>query len=106
MFNFKIPERFLIFGRTIDVRLDPTLAHYDGHRGQWRRDGLEIRLQPSTKGVPKTRKNVEETFCHELVHAVTERVGVNLSEQEVDLVGCALYQVIQTAESNLLGPEE
>ena len=101
---FTIPRSFKLFGRTMKVRYDPALIHYDNVKGQARmRDG-EIRLQSDSAGTPQSRTQVEQTFCHELVHCILNVLAEKdlcADEPFVERFGCALHQALTTSEGDL-----
>lgn len=119
--NFKIPEKFVLFGHTYVVELDPDLYEREACYGLADEDYKIIRLQ-SKKTLTRRREitNIEgetktvdvsfdltdemliETFFHEVFHIILDAVGQNeLSENEmfVNIVGKALLEIYLTSDN-------
>ena len=47
------------------------------------------------------RQTQEETLLHEIIHALSDALGADLDEKQVNLMGAGLYQVIN--DNGLLG---
>jgi len=88
-------------GQKITVSFDPNIVNSDDARGLWRGRENKIIIHPGTKETPFPSDMVEQSFFHELVHAVLEAAELeDISKQEniVDLVGGLLHQALTTAE--------
>ncbi len=95
-----IPRKFELLGQTVYVRFDPEL---NAKRDLW---GVsiyrlnEIRIQPSTEGHRRAQDDVEQTFWHECMHFILNRLGEDelaRNEALVDRIAGAIHQVITTA---------
>jgi hypothetical protein len=118
--NFKIPEKFVLFGHTYTVALDPDLYEKEACYGLADEDYKIIRLQSKktltcsreitniageTKTVDVyfdlTDEMLVETFFHEVIHIILSAVGQNeLSENEmfVNIVAKAVLEVYLTSD--------
>ena len=101
----QIPKRFKLHGQTIEVKEDPNLldSHDWNGAASYRRG--EISILPSSPTSPRKPGQIEQTFCHELVHhlfyAANAKAGDNWlhkDEEMVDLIASLLHQAITTAE--------
>jgi len=96
----RIPKRFNIFGHTINVEYVSDLQKRDGCHGQFDTNTLVIQLQ-SRETANSCESQQEQTFYHELVHAIFHLTGyedLDKDEQLVDLIGQCLHQVAATSE--------
>lgn len=96
-----IPKSFELFGQTITVEYRRTL--YKSHKavGLWIVGKNKILLQQRTNTYEITDEQIEQTFLHELTHALLTVLGYeNLSNDEklVDLIGNGLHQVIKSVK--------
>lgn len=94
-----IPKNFTIFGQQFTVEFDPELHNREDYVGQHRPRQNKIVLSPAGPNMPVTR--MEETFIHEIVHAVLSLLSeeeLDGKEKFVDTFALALHQVIKTAE--------
>ena len=96
----RIPQRFKLFGQTIEVVDDTTLAadnqmgFADYHRGL-------VLLLPISESFRASEITREQTFCHELVHHLFRSAGVPDKlhcERTVEILGCLLHQALTTME--------
>jgi hypothetical protein len=106
--EMKIPKRFYLFGRPIEIEYrDDILNDHDCHgQASYRRD--KIILQPILPGAPQTQEQFEHTFCHELVHHITYYAGQSIhlegdkklhsEESFIDLFAALLHQALTTSQ--------
>lgn len=97
----EIPKRFKILGRDIEVKFDDTLIYSRDNRGEFRMREDVIVLQPNGTQYPILSKQAEQTFLHELVHVILERMGesdLSNNEKFVDVFAGMLHQALTTAE--------
>ena len=104
----KIPKRFKLFGRTIEVVWDqgpfierPECAAFACYRQN------RIEMNPNT-AVSGTVEQQEQNFLHELVHFITYHSGaayrgddarlMHQDEEFVDLTSQLLHQAMSTME--------
>lgn len=95
----RIPTSFQLFGQTITVRYDPTLVHETDCVGSSRYRHNTILIQPSQAGQDRLQSQIEQTFCHELVHYILRFLNeddLNKSEKFVDLFAGLLHQTFTT----------
>lgn len=87
----RIPKTFELGGMKWEVVQIENLAEL----GRCLRDVQTIQLKKNEKAATK-----EQTFCHELVHAIKYTLGEaeDHSEKEVDLMGTMLHQFLKTAK--------
>lgn len=100
-----IPQSFQLFGKTIEVTTKPDLwnAHSD-RIGQWEPLDQRIVIQADTPQMQRHRESKEQTFYHELAHALLEGAGRNeLSKDEglVDALGSLLHQFEKSKQGDL-----
>ncbi len=97
---FLIPTSFQLHGQTVTVRWDETLNSKDDARGLASFRGNEIRLQPRTDSVPAINCDIEQAFCHEMVHWILHQMDHKLNDNEafVNLFANLLHQALTTAE--------
>ena len=100
MNKIRIPKEFQIFGHIYKIKLDPSLIEKDDSVGEFDPRNYIITLQPK-KGICRNRPNThfEQTFLHELTHAVLHEIGAeNLCDDDkfVDLFSQALHQALKT----------
>lgn len=104
----RIPKRFKLFGQTIEVVFDgKPFVESDGYNGfaSYRTNRIEIR--PSTEAQPRTQTQLEQTFCHELMHyiiyhseaAITGKKDYPHQEEGfIELASHILHQALSTME--------
>ena len=99
--QFKIPKRFMSHGLFVDVVYRDNLAYERQRVGEMHLRKNEIHLQSSNDGIPRKQEQIEETFCHELMHHMFDKIGRSeLSDDEVLVENCGslLYQIFRTME--------
>ena len=111
----EIPKRFKLFGQVINVTHSKTLIHRDDACGLCSyRDNLII-LQAASDDNPLPASQIEQSFCHELMHRLFNDGGYaddRNNEDKVDMMGKLLHQFLTTAEytdkptSNLVTPRK
>jgi len=92
-----IPKKLTILGHTIKVKRVKVLPKQKDCRGLWltNKNLIYVQIQPGNVDLE------EQTFYHELVHAILDNLlYIDLSEDEnlVDRVGSALHQALKTME--------
>src|SRR5438132_6955230 len=97
----QIPSRFVLLGQHWTVAFVEDLSEQNDCVGdaQYRRN--LIRLQPNNGVVHRPQSQVEQTFLHELLHAILEALGekeLNDNEKLVDLMAGLLHQAFTSAE--------
>lgn len=93
----QIPQSFKVFGRTVYVQKSTDLALSDQALGISYSHRCRIILQAPS--AVHCDEEVEQTFCHELVHTILDQIGEEEKSQDekwVDLFGKALHQVLTT----------
>lgn len=104
----KIPKRFKLYGKTINVVYDATLLLEHGFQGaaNYRRNRIE--LLPNTDVTPISAEDEQQTFCHELMHYLvyysaaaysgSEKSEMHTDEGFIDQLGSLLHQALTTME--------
>jgi len=94
----RIPKHFTLHGQRVDVVFDSSVDFRNDNRGEAQFRVNRIALAPSSETRPMPVTQVEQTFCHELMHYISHHAGVDLDERDVDLMGHLLHQALVTAE--------
>ena len=94
----QIPKSFTLHGQRIDVIYDNAVSFRNDNRGEAQFRINKIALSPSTDDCPIPATQVEQTFCHELMHYLSHHAGLEMDEKEIDLLGNLLHQALATAE--------
>lgn len=100
--EIKIPKSFDLMGHTYKVRQVKKVDKEDSC-GEYISEKKVLRLKKVQKDYPQSM--LEETYFHELLHAVLEEceyTKLSADEKFVERVGRALHQVIKTAKYNEL----
>lgn len=96
----KIPKTFQLGGHTWQVNATNELVPSSGHLGETVFNQSRIDLHVG--GVPKN--TVEQTFCHELFHAIFHVLGedeAKSNEKLVDNLGTMLHQFLNTQKGKV-----
>lgn len=94
----KIPKRFKLHAQNIEVELDSNVDFRNDNRGEAQFRVNKIALAPHQQTHPRPQTQVEQTFCHELVHYIAHHAGVDLNERDTDVMGHLLHQALTTME--------
>lgn len=104
----RIPKRFKLLGRTIEVVENPRLMQDRNWCGAACYEEGKIELQPSSEAYKAAPDKLEQTFCHELSHFLLYHAGgtvnhelkqmAHQNEELVDLLGSLLHQALTTME--------
>lgn len=94
----KIPKRFQLHGQFVEVVFDTSIDFRNDNRGEAQFRINKISLAPSSDTHPRPVTQVEQTFCHELMHYISHHAGIEMSEREIDLMGNLLHQALITME--------
>jgi predicted SprT family Zn-dependent metalloprotease len=106
----RIPKRFKLLGRTIEVVDNPQLLQDRTWSGAADYNRDEIQLLPRSDAYVASKGKIEQTFCHELSHFLTYHSGcavnhqlkdggyIHQNEEFVDLLGSLIHQFLTTAE--------
>jgi len=99
---FLIPISFQLHGQTIHITWDKTLTALKDNRGEALPRLNEITLQQDSPSSPRPQSDVEQAFCHELVHFILMHMESKLFNDEkfVNLFGNLLHQAFVSAEYN------
>jgi hypothetical protein len=98
----KIPKSFRLLGRTIRVEFRDDLVQTRDNQGEahYRKD--KIYIQSSVEGFPRSKEQIEATFCHELVHFILsamEEEKLGQDERFAALFGGLLHQALNSFSS-------
>lgn len=97
--QIKIPKDFELFGTTIKVKINNELSDLDGNVGIFKVVPLIIELQKSNGLHPQD--GVENTFFHELLHAIFHMMGkyeLYKDEELIHTMAGLLHQSFKTAK--------
>ena len=95
----KIPTSFCLHGITYTVCIDPELKAREDSIGETRYRDDCVLLQPSVSKF-QSQTRMEQTFCHELVHAILYEMHSDLRTNEVfvDNFACLLHQYMVSTQ--------
>ena len=99
-----IPQKFKLFGRTINVMYDKSILQKDDHIGQACYKEDKIKILPNTESYKMKNYQIEQIFMHELIHFILEAMNENelrINEKFVDIFASLLHQAINTFEGEL-----
>lgn len=107
--DIKIPSKFQIFGHTYNVQFDDNLINERQAWGEYHSLTKTIMLQSSKRitidsydgdyEYEISENELEETFIHELTHAIFEAIGedkLSSNERVVGTFSKALHQAFKT----------
>lgn len=101
MNKYTYPQHFQLAGHTITVKLDRDLMTIEDNYGNYsERTGTINLVSPG----PISKSKVEQTFFHELVHAILDELGelkLSKSERFVDSFSALLHQCITSGKGSL-----
>jgi|TARA_R110000868_G_scaffold53722_1_gene168438 hypothetical protein len=89
------PNKFKLFGQEWTIRIGTDLE-LDGDLGLCVTDDNLILLNAD-----QTASSIKHTLAHEVLHAVEQKLHLNLSEQQVDLMALGLLDLF-TATPEML----
>ena len=95
-----IPKSFQLLGQTIKVKHHKSLYKRHKCHGLWVPMEYTIIIQQSVPGCQLSEEYREQTFYHELTHAILEMTGhekISARESVVESVSQALYQFMKQA---------
>ena len=99
----KIPKKFKLAGQTITVELRDDLIQEENMQGEAHYRFNRIRLQKDNKGEKRIIEQIEESFCHELVHwilKVMEEEKLNDDEKFISVFARFLHQALNSFEDD------
>jgi hypothetical protein len=88
-----IPKKVKIAGFIVPVRIAKKIK--GGYIGQAHYEGNKILLAQNTKYNKISSQAMHECFCHEILHHISVRYSVKLSESQIEKLSEGLYQVIK-----------
>jgi hypothetical protein len=83
-----IPKEFKLFGQRWQIRMGTELE-LDTDLGRCVVDDNLILLNAT-----QTTTNLQHTLTHEVIHAVEQKLHLNLTEQQVDLIALGLVDIM------------
>lgn len=95
--GMNIPKEYPVGGNKISVTFQRGLAEDSSAMGLYMPHSNAIVLQPPQDGVVG-KQNVEETFCHEVVHSWLDKMNYRSlfrKEKFVDDMALVLYQFLK-----------
>jgi len=96
--NFEIPQFFSVGGLDYKILHEESMR-YGEEYGHWNGTTCTIHIAETAGGEKLTEERKQQTFFHELIHAVLDAIGeddLNDNERFVDALSSALYQTIKT----------
>lgn len=94
-----IPKSFKLGGKEYTVKEDNTIDYDHGWSGLHDANTLEIKLASKLGAAKMHIDSIEQTFYHELVHAILSslhKYDLNKDEEFVDTFGTMLHQFMKT----------
>jgi len=99
--ELKIPKRFTLHSQVVEVVFDSQVDFRNDNRGEAQFRINKIALAPHQETHPRPVSQIEQTFCHELIHYIAHHAGVELDERDTDVMGHLLHQALTTMEYDL-----
>lgn len=96
-----LPKSFQLFAHTFKVKESNDLVQREGAVGIYRHAKQEITIQRNIDGTNLTETRIEQTYFHELTHAILGEIGEEelcQNEKFVDLFSQGLHQALSTAK--------
>ena len=91
--KFSIPEKVTVGGVDFKVSRVKGLARNASRRGETQYFDREIRLDPDL-----SPQEEEQTFIHEVTHAIEDTYDCHLSESQVKRMSQGFYQMLRQLE--------
>lgn len=88
--KFRIPEKVTIGGVDFNITWQKGLGRNAAKRGETQYFDREIRLDPDL-----VEQDKEQTFIHEITHAVDSVFDCHLSESQAKRMAHGVYQVLR-----------
>jgi hypothetical protein len=85
-----LPKNFKLFQQTWTIRAAGP-GEIDSDLGQCRPDQLEILINHNQ--VPES---MSQTLCHELVHSIEQKLMLELTERQVDLIALGIIDLFSS----------
>lgn len=82
-----VPNKFKLFGQIWTIRIGTDLEMSDD-LGLCVSDDMLILLNTA-----QTEQNLKHTIAHEVIHAIEQKLHLNLTEQQVDLIALGLLDL-------------
>ena len=101
MNKIKIPTQFEIGGRTVKIKYKKNMVDESDSVGYARYRKNEIWLQEKCDGVYRHPDQIQESYCHEIVHWILNMMGenkLNDDEKMVSQFAQYLHQILKTSE--------
>lgn len=97
----QIPNEFELFAEIWQIRTGTNRSMPD-HLGLCQPDQREILLNPD-----QTEQSLQQTLLHELLHAIEQKLHLELTEHQVDLLALGLLDLFKNNPEMLtiLGPQ-
>lgn len=99
--TMNIPEKFKLFGKEWTVVFDNDKLDNDKAYGQSNYTSQEIYMASKAHGVERAQTGIEQTFMHELTHAILDSMhehDLSNNEKFVQTFSGLLHQALTTAE--------
>lgn len=96
----KLPKKLSVGALDYNVELVDSLR-YGEEYGHWDGTTCTIKIAKTAGGEPLSDKRMEQTFFHELIHAVLDSIGedeLNENERFIDAFSNVFYQALNTME--------
>ena len=96
----RIPKHFSLMGYTVEVQYSDTLVDTEDRVGSALYRQSKIVLQSNCLGVSRSKQQIEQTYCHELVHFILRSMHALKECDNEGFVECFsgfLHQFMSTA---------
>lgn len=87
---YKVPETFTLFNQNWKIRAADKFELQDD-LGQCRPDNFEILLNTD-----QSEESLRHTILHELVHCIEQKLHLEFSERQTDLIALGLIDLLST----------
>ena len=97
----RIPKQFMLTGRVWSVDHNEKLLRDNQAYGHCEYSTQTITIHEPENDNGQTRQGREHTFCHELLHAMAFTAGLELEEQQVDVMAGLFHQFMVTRQGEI-----
>lgn len=85
-----IPNNFVLFNQTWSIRT-AVPGEIGDDLGQCRSDTHEVVLNPN-----QNEESIRHTLTHELIHCIEQKLHLEMTERQVDLIALGLIDLLRT----------
>jgi len=96
----KIPKRIKIAGHVVTVKMMRNAIEKGGGKitvglACYHENQIRLATHYAENKTRADRQNIEENFCHEVLHHICSKYGVAMKERDVNTLAAGLYQVLK-----------